>query len=71
MRDNRDPSDLGMLVLSVLAENRARGPMGAAQAHDIVEIAIADDVLPVKQYNSNPTPHEKYGDPRDLPSTLP
>lgn len=71
MRDNRDPADLGLLVLSVLAENRARGPMSAPEAHDIVEQAISDDVLPVKMFNANPTPHEKYGDPRDLPSTLP
>ena len=71
MRDQRDPTDLGRMILSVLSENRARGPMAATEAHDIVETAIADDVLPIKPYNANPTPHEKYGDPRTLPSTLP
>lgn len=60
VRDKRDPEKLGEFLL------------GWAEKASI-KVREAQDSFwaPIPDYVSNPGPHEKYGDPRLIPSTLP
>jgi len=62
-RDLRDPMILGATLLGL--RGRKKSPLS--------KIADANRgvLRQIPRYSANPTPHEKYGDPRSLPSTLP
>ena len=60
MRDLRDPSELG----SKLLEESRKSPR---KIHDVADRAP----LHVRDYVSPAHPHDRYGDPRKIPSTMP
>lgn len=60
MRDLRDPNELGLKLLATAKQNKMT-----------VRMVYASGAIHVQDYDHNPGPIEKYGDPRKLPSTMP
>jgi hypothetical protein len=62
MRDLRDPTELGRKLLFYRHASPA-----------VVKTSVIADEAPlhVRDYDANPGPIEKYGDPTKLPSTMP
>lgn len=66
MKDLRDPTELGQKLLYAAQHRRAHGDNTKALSF------VADHApLNVPDYDHNPGPIEKYGDPTKLPSTMP
>lgn len=67
MRDLRDPSELGHKLLESRAGYRRAGLPQGTPLHECADRWP----LHVRNYDANPGPLEKYGDPTKIPSTMP